>query len=192
MDVSFNPWYSRQFAAVDAQGHWSIWDLERRDGKGSPERLISGKRGNFYYGYDPDPALKPHPNDHADGWYRILWACNINTIVVCNRRQIVVVDTKSALARRPRTEVLAGDSTEWMLDLKRSPEHLNYLFVLTTSRIFWVEIIPPGELGGGQTASSGIKVILSYRHFRDPNDQTLRLTLVNNDPGMVFFKAHKT
>jgi RNA polymerase I-specific transcription initiation factor RRN6 len=191
MDVSFNPWYARQFAVVDARGYWSIWDLERQDGKGSPEKLIPGKKGNLNDGHNQDIVPRPAPIDHADGWYRILWACNINTIVVCNRRYIAVIDITSALVRLLSIEVLTGNSTEWTIELKRSPEHLNYLFILTTSRIFWVEAFSPGEDGGDQIAFSGIKVKLSYRHFRDPNDQTLTLTLVNNDPGMNSSTWHK-
>jgi RNA polymerase I-specific transcription initiation factor RRN6 len=191
MDASFNPWYARQFAVVNARGYWSIWDLERQDGKGSREQLISGKKGNFEDDYNPNPISNPQPNDHADGWYRILWACNINTIVVCNRRRIAVIDIKSAPFRLPSIEIMTGNGTEWMLDLKRSSQHLNYLFILTTSRIFWVEVIPPGEDGGDQAVSAGIKVKLSYRHFRDPNDETLKLTLANNDPGMDSPTGHQ-
>lgn len=186
MDVSFNPWYARQFAVVDARGRWSIWDLERRDGKGSPELLVSGKNGNFYDDYEPDPILKPPEKDHFDGWYRILWVCDINTIVVCNRRKICVFDIKSAPVRLPGAEVLAGSSTEWILDLKRCHGHLNFLLILTTSRIFWVEVLPNVDSGVDQAASAGVKVILSYRHFRDPNDESLKLTLLKNDPSMVF------
>ena len=191
MDVSFNPWYARQFAVVDARGYWSIWDLERQNGKGSPEKLIPGKKGNLNDGHDQDLVSRP-PIDHADGWYRILWACNINTIVVCNRLEIAVIDITSAFVRLQSIEILTGNSTEWMIDLKRSSEHLNYLFILTTCRIFWVEVFPPGEDGEDQIASSGIKVKLSYRHFRDPNDETLRLTLVNDDPGMDSSTRHRT
>lgn len=184
MDVSFNPWYARQFALVDSRGHWFIWDLERQDGKGSPEQAISGKKGVFHDSCDPDPMLKTPPDDYADGWYRILWICNINTLVVCNRRNIAVIDIKAAPIKLPITQILAGNCTEWILDLKRSSDYPNHLFILTTSRIFWIEIVPPGK-DGDQTTSFGIKVVLSYRHFRDPNDETLKLTLVNNDSGMV-------
>jgi RNA polymerase I-specific transcription initiation factor RRN6 len=191
VDVSFNPWYTRQFAVVDARGYWSIWDLERQDGKSSPERLISGKKGDFYYRDDPGSTLKPPPDDLADGWHRILWACNINTIVVCNRRQIAVIDIKSIPVRLPDIEILGGNNSELILGVKRCHALLNYLFILTTSRIFWVEVVPAGGAGGDQIASGAIKVILSYRHFRDANDETLRLTLINSDPGMVLKKHIK-
>jgi RNA polymerase I-specific transcription initiation factor RRN6 len=186
MDVSFNPWYSRQFAVVDAQGRWSIWDVERLQGKGSQEQLISGKYGHFYENSVPDPTLKDAQNDHADGWYRILWACNIYTIVVCNRRHFAVIDIKSVPARLPSAEVLTGNSTEWILDVKPSPVNPNHLIILTTSRIFWVEVIPAGEDKG--VKATGIKVVLSYQHFRDPNDKAMRLTLVKKDPGMIMLK----
>jgi len=191
IDVSFNPWYTRQFATVDARGHWSIWDLERQNGKDSPEHLVSGKKGDFYDDHDPDPASKAVSNDHADGWYRILWACNVNTLAVCNRRHIAVINIKSAPVRVSSAEILTGTGTEWMLDAKRSPEHFNHLFILTTSRIFWLEIVPPGEHGGDVNTSASIKVILSFRHFRDTNDETLRLTLVNDELGMAAIETSR-
>ncbi len=192
MDVSFNPWYARQFAVVDARGYWSIWDLERQDGKGSPEKLVPGKKGNLIDGHDQDLVSRSPPTDHADGWYRILWACNLNTVVVCNRRDIAVINITTAVASLQSIEILTGNSTELMIDLRQSPEHLNYLFILTTCRIFCVEVFPPGGDEEYQIAASGIKVKLSYQHFRDPNDETLRLTMINNDPGMNSSTGHKT
>jgi RNA polymerase I-specific transcription initiation factor RRN6 len=78
-----------------------------------------------------------------------------------------------------------------MLDAKRSPEHYNHLFILTTSRIFWLEIVPPGEHGGDVNTPASIKVILSFRHFRDTNDETLRLTLVNDELGMAAIETSR-
>jgi RNA polymerase I-specific transcription initiation factor RRN6 len=62
MDVTFNPWYSRQFAIVDAQGHWSIWDLERLHDIGLQEQLLLGKNGHFYDACVPDPMLTSPQN----------------------------------------------------------------------------------------------------------------------------------
>lgn len=191
MDVSFNPWYARQFAIVDARGQWSIWDLERLHGKGSPEELLSGKSGHFYEDYNSNPTSKVPQNDHADGWYRIMWACNINTMVICNRRNIAVFDIKSVPTRLRSLEIFTKNSTEWILDMKRSPEHLNHLFILTSSRIFWIEVVPTTKDREDQSTFTGLKVILSYQHFRDSNDKTLRLTVVQNDPGMNLLRIKR-
>jgi len=62
--------------------------------------------------------------------------------------------------------------------------NMNILFVLTTSRVFWVEVIPLGEEKDDQNVSAGARVILSYRHFRDPNDETLTLTPIKDNNGI--------
>jgi RNA polymerase I-specific transcription initiation factor RRN6 len=182
VDFSFNPWYARQFAVVDPTGFWSIWDIEKPLGKGSSEVLLPGRTGQVYA--VPDPALKVSINDHADGWYRVLWACNVSTIVVCNRRFLSVFDVKGIPTRLKSTETLTGSGPDWILDIKRSAVNMNSLFVLTTSRVFWVEVIPLSEEKEDQNVSAGARVILSYRHFRDPNDETLKLTPIKDNNGM--------
>lgn len=182
MDFSFNPWYARQFAVVDPMGFWSIWDIEKPHGKGSSEILVPGRSGQVFA--VPDPVLKVSSDDHADGWYRVLWACNVSTIVVCNRRFLTVFDVKGIPTRLESGETLTGSGTNWILDIKRSAVNMNSLFVLTTSRVFWVEVIPLGEEKDNQNISAGARVILSYRHFRDPNDETLKLTPIKDNNGM--------
>jgi RNA polymerase I-specific transcription initiation factor RRN6 len=177
-DVAFNPWYSRQFAVVDDFGSWSTWEFEGGYKKDSCARLIQGKRANIYDGFAPDSGLKK-PNN-ADGWHKVLWAGNLSTIVVCNRRHLAVFDVKSAPTRIQTKNFFAARNSDWILDLKRSPSNLGHLFVLTSSRIFWLEIIPDGE---GENGDIGFRIFLSYRHFRDPNDETLRLVILKGDEG---------
>jgi RNA polymerase I-specific transcription initiation factor RRN6 len=177
-DVTFNPWYSRQFAVIDGSGSWSIWDVEGGFKKNSSAKLIAGKSANIYDGFVPDPTLKPP--DNADEWHQILWVGSISTIAVCNRRHLAVFDVKSAPIRIQTREFFSVRNSDWLLDLKRSPSKLSHLFVLTSSRIFWLEVIPGGEEKNGDV---GFRVLLSYRHFRDPNDRTMKLTVLKGEEG---------
>jgi RNA polymerase I-specific transcription initiation factor RRN6 len=186
VDFSFNPWYARQFAVVDPLGRWSIWDIEGRHGKNSSFELVPGKSASFYDGSVPDPTGKILGQDFADGWHRILWTCNISTIVLCNRHHLAVFDMKTKPIRLQIPDFLEATNTEWILDIKRSALNFNHIFVLTTSRIIWIEVSPGGEQRDGHIGYAGAKIILSYRHFRDASDESLRLTTLKDDNGMVF------
>ena len=177
-DVTWNPWYSRQFAVVDDDGSWSIWDVEGGVKKDVSARLIVGKSGNIYDGFVPDPALKA-PNN-ADGWHKILWVGTFGMIVVCNRRHLAIFDVKSAPVRIQTKKFFSARNPDWILDSKRSPSNPSHLFILTSSRIFWLEIIPIGEVNGGY---AGFRILLSFRHFRDANDNSMRLTTVDGEEG---------
>jgi RNA polymerase I-specific transcription initiation factor RRN6 len=55
------------------------------------------------------------------------------------------------------------------------------LYVLTTSRVYWVEAVPVDEDRQGGDGFAGARVLLSYRHFRNPDDETMRLTVINDE-----------
>ncbi|KAF8863503.1 hypothetical protein BDZ45DRAFT_722283 [Acephala macrosclerotiorum] len=176
-DTAFNPWYARQFAVVDTQGIWSIWDLEKPHSKSKRQLLVPGGRGGIYDNYEPDPIHTAPAPGHFDGWYKILWVCNISTLVICNRRQLAVIDLSANQSRLQGEDIVLPKSHDWILDIKRSGTNECHLFVLTTSRIFWVEVVPKG--GEGERAL-GLKVLLSYRHFKNADDETMKLVALND------------
>ncbi|KIN05550.1 hypothetical protein OIDMADRAFT_188861 [Oidiodendron maius Zn] len=142
-DISFNPFYSRQFGVVDDSGHWSIWDIEGRMRRNTTLELVPGRSGGIY----DDSVHSPHGKDFqkTDSWHRILWGSN------------------------------------------RSPTNFRHMFVLTTSRIFWINVLPAAGERGEKDA--GLRVILSYRHFRDISDETMRLTVLPEDVYVLISSA---
>lgn len=186
MDVSFNPWYSRQLAVVDTLGAWSIWDIEGNHSRQSSQKLVPGKTGNIHVGYIPNPLSRQLESNSIDGWHRILWVCDISTLVVANRRHVAVFNLKAAPTRLHSIDFSASSSSDWVLDIRRSISNPNHLFVLTTARIFWVDVVPAGD---NTATQSGARILLSYRHFRDANDETMRLLTLEDDTsrfGYVF------
>lgn len=177
-DVSFNPFYTRQLGVVDDFGRWSIWDIEGRMRKGATLELVLGKTGGIYDDFVPNS--REQKLDTMDGWHRILWATNVSTIVVCNRCHIAVFDVKSIPTRLPSPGSLSTGVNNWILDIKQSPVDSGQIFILTTARVFWIEVIAAGQK---EAHEAGIRVILSYRHFRDVSDETLSLTVLEEDEG---------
>ncbi len=186
VDFSFNPWYARQFAVIDDLGFWSIWDLDRRHDKAASHILVPGRKGTAYDGQSQSQDIEDFKEasiGHADGWYKILWVSNISTIVVCNRRSIIVFNIKAQPERLAVPELFPPKNSDWILDIVRSTRDLNHLYVLTTSRVYWVEVVPADEDRSEGDGFAGARVLLSYRHFRNPDDETMRLTVIDNENG---------
>jgi len=180
MDFSFNPWYPRQFAVVDSLGSWSLWDIEGKKNRHSLQKLTAGKSGNVHDGRQPDSTSKHSSPDYIDGWHRILWVCDIGTLVVASRRRIAVFDIKAKPTLLGSIDLSTASSPDWILDIKRSPDIPSHLFVLTATRIFWIAITPAGD---GNGIRSGAKILLSWRHKRDPNDKSMRLAVIEDEIG---------
>jgi RNA polymerase I-specific transcription initiation factor RRN6 len=175
VDMSFNPWYTRQFILIDKLGRWSIWSVEGKS-QLSTANLVPGKSGSINDGHEIDVLSDVPAPESGDGWHQALWISNLSTIAVCGRNQIAIFDMKA----RPIRLRSIGLKSERILDTKKSPAGHNHLFVLTNSRIIWVEVKPSGD---NESEEPGARVILSQRHFRDSCDNSLKLCILQRDPG---------
>ena len=189
VDVSFNPWYSRQFAVVDELGSWSVWDIEGHMNSMSDIKLVQSSSGNMNDKTVVDPVSDTESPHVHDGWHRILWASNLTTIVTCDRRTVAVFEVKAKPFRLQSCVLIAQNSMDVILDIKRSSSNLSQLFVLTTTRIFWLEVNPFAEEKDAPIDPVGAKIILSYRHDRDGSDDALKLTTVNDQRGVSVTSA---
>ncbi|KAK0116979.1 hypothetical protein ONS96_012821 [Cadophora gregata f. sp. sojae] len=175
-DVTFNPWFSRQIAVVDTRGYWTVWEVDTRNNhsKNTSETLVPKKAGGVYDCWANDGFLKVPSLGHFDGWYRILWASNLNTIVVSNRRHVTVFDVKAQSTPLGQVELFPAGNNDWIIDIQRCTNNMHYLYVLTTTRIFWLEIIPASENNDDHVEAGG-RILLSYFHFMSVDDETLKL-----------------
>lgn len=182
-NVSFNPWYIRQFAVMDQQGYWSVWDIEGQKRKRTTFEAKPGRSGHIQDDSSPGQGLKSH--DNADGWGRVLWAGDVSTLILCDRRHLAVFDLKAAPKRLHSPEILHSKSIDWILDMRRCPVNLNQIFILTTKQVFWLQITEAGENQDGQFGYAGAKILLSCQHFRNYEDETAKLEVLGEDEGIV-------
>jgi RNA polymerase I-specific transcription initiation factor RRN6 len=72
--------------------------------------------------------------------------------------------------------------SEWILDVQRSTQNVPHFYVLTTSRLLWFDLTTAtSNEYGSRTA---LRPRLTWRHFRDPEDTTLRMSDLLIDGGM--------
>ncbi len=180
-DVSFNPWYIRQFAVIDQKGYWSVWDIEGQKRKRTTFEAKPGRSGHIQDDSSPVQGFKSY--DSADGWGRVLWAGGVSTLILCDRRNLAIFDLNGAPRRLISPQVVHPKTFDWILDMKRSPADFNYIFVLTTRKILWLQITEAGEDQGEKFDHAGAKILLSCQHFRNHEDETAKLELLGENQG---------
>ncbi|KAJ5112110.1 hypothetical protein N7532_000155 [Penicillium argentinense] len=168
-DVTFNPWYPRQFAIIDIQGNWSTWEVY--ESPSWPARCL--KRGSLPW-MDGSHKTQTPDGPRYDGWASIEWIADYSTIVVSDRRHVMLYSIGGKQIRSTSVELDLFKKSEWVLDVQRSPQNLSHFFVLTTTRLFWFDLAtaPFNETG----VRPPLFPRLTWRHFRDPEDTTLRFS----------------
>ncbi|OJZ87936.1 hypothetical protein ASPFODRAFT_58814 [Aspergillus luchuensis CBS 106.47] len=190
-DVTFNPWYQKQLAIVDERGHWSVWELSgrhrRNKGNWTAVSVNSGSLPWLDLGDGQD--IDDHPRH--DGWAAIEWVGDVNSFVVSDRRCPMLYRMESGDVFPYTIELGLKRRSEWILDIKRSSANVSHVFILTTTRIFWLDLTSCPEPSSATDKDSRPPLLprLSWRHFRDPEDTTLRLTplLVREDFYLVVY-----
>ena len=179
-DVAFNPWYNQQIATIDQTGAWAVWDVEKtqKRAKGRTFWTINKIR---HGGLHDDLSEGETPSSSvADGWGAVLWAGDLSTVIVASRRIFAIFDIKGSPRRLVTPNLVSATTSEWILDLKRSSKDPTHVFVTTTFRIFWLHIASfAGSHADGEMAV-GAKCLLSWRHFRDPEDISLTLQVADD------------
>ena len=175
-DVAFNPWYNQQLALVDTGGHWSVWEISGRQRRQKGNwSAAPGSKGSLPWTSDMADTNRPR----HDGWASILWVADFSTILVSDRRCAMLYQVTGDNPRSNTVELGMGREWEWILDVQRSSQNSSHFFVLTTSRLLWFDVTrSPFDQ---EHMGSPLRSRLSWRHFRDPEDTTLRISelLVN-------------
>ncbi|KAJ8118732.1 hypothetical protein OPT61_g340 [Boeremia exigua] len=168
-DVAFNPDYQFQFGVIDQHYRWSLWQIERRAKREeySVSRMVGGD-------------ILPDENDTSDGdgWSRIMWAGDSNTLILCNRRHLSVVNLEGGTFDYFQAPVIIPQrSTDWILDIKRHPQFQNRFFVLTSTRLFLIAVTTRSAAIDSTADEAGASIVLSQRHYRGDEDITLQINV---------------
>jgi RNA polymerase I-specific transcription initiation factor RRN6 len=177
-DVTFNPDFQLQFAVVDQSHFWSVWDLDRR--RKTDEYNLSC----FVQGH----VVPPEDTDSLgeDGWARILWVGDVNTIMVCNRRHLSIIDiTGGSFQYLPCPALVSKRSSDWILDVQKHPVLRDRFFVLTSTELVLVAVTTASEAIDASVGPVGARALLSWKHYRGMEDFTLSICVqMLNDDGV--------
>ena len=176
-DLCFNPWNNQQFATIDQEGCWTIWNIEmsvnpKEKGHGT---VIQRSQGHIRNGHKEGPASS-FPT--ADGWHRVLWVGVKDSIAVASRRSLTVFDIGNPLKMLYVIDIDQGKEGDWLLDLKQCSLDASSLFVATSSRILWIRVPSVGDYYNSNELKPGASILLSWDHSRDREDISLRLNII--------------
>lgn len=177
-DVMINPWYQRQVAIVDERGNWSVWEIQGRHQQKNKSNWRADKTS---FGHLPLPDTEDKEStsspEHYDGWASITWVGETSNLLVCDRRNAVLYSITSDPIKFFKVDLDLERNSEWVLDVKNSPSSESHVLVLTSSKIFWLNVVSHEVLQDGGDERLEVSVLLSWRHFRGLEDTTLRLSL---------------
>jgi RNA polymerase I-specific transcription initiation factor RRN6 len=175
--VTFNPDYQRQLGIVDVTGNWSIWEIDggHKGARYSVSCVVSGLLN----------IDAPDPEDETktaieDGWSRILWVGDVNTILLCNRRRLEIIGIKGGdPVSLNCPQPVQSHSADWILDIKHHASSKHLFYVLTSSRLIVMAVTCQNDVVGQRDLVPGATVLLSWTHFRGLEDITLQLGIPN-------------
>ncbi|KXT01531.1 hypothetical protein AC578_4543 [Pseudocercospora eumusae] len=159
-DVAFNPWFGLQIAVINQAGYWNVIEFDSRKMKRVAKSWATSGPINSS---SKEQAL-------YDGWARIAWVMNSETILVCVRRSIKLfrIDESEAVLQKTMDLELLGD-TDWILDFQQDGNHQDCCYILTSTYLILLQFRKTlqGELN--------VRVKARVRHYRNPEDLSMRL-----------------
>ena len=174
-DVTFNPWNSQQFAVINQRAHWHIWNMKaqiKSQGLWTLEKASGDSLVN-------DNALDHDISEPIlDGWAKVLWASDADTLVIANRRNFAIFDVKAEPMSLDVPDLGLEKSSDWILDIKRTLVSTSHLLVVTSSRLFLLEARRSGKR---QTSLAAATILVSWVHFRPPEDISLSVSIFNSN-----------
>lgn len=179
-DVAFNPWYNQQIATVDQKGRWAVWNIEKVEKQATRRKSWTIKEIRDGGLLDGLPERQSSSSSIADGWGAVLWAGDSSTIIVAGRRILAVFDITGDPRRLVAPNLVSTTTSEWILGMKRSLKDSTHVFVITTFSIFWLQMATSAGNHGGEEVAGGAKCLLSWRHFRDPEDISLNMRVADD------------
>jgi RNA polymerase I-specific transcription initiation factor RRN6 len=184
-DVTFNPWNQTQIGIIDDHGNWSIWDVSTRGRPRHKGAIVDCVKSGSLPWLDDDESDCLSNRPRYDGWAAIEWVGDANKLIVCDRRCIVLYQFENDHTLSCPIELGLRKRTEWILDIKRSPQDVFHLYILTTSRIFWLDVKSTVISSDERNTNFSLSPRLYQYHFRDDEDITLCLASLLLDNGMA-------
>ena len=183
-DLCFNPWNNQQFGTIDQEGRWTVWDIDVAVNRKRKEHgtVVQRSQGQLPDAHKQGPASA---SLIADGWNRVLWVGAKDTIAVASRQTLAIYDIGTPVKMLYVIDLDQGKEGDWLLDMKQCWLDASSLFVVTSSKIFWIQVSSAGDCYKSKDMKPGASVLLSWDHSIDREDISLRLNIlgVSNTTG---------
>ena len=82
---------------------------------------------------------------------------------------------KGISVTRSVPDLQLAKNLDWILDIQQSPNNQNHVLIVTSSRLFMLEIRPSPE---DSSAWDSAIILVSWVHFRNPQDTSLSMCVI--------------
>lgn len=177
-DVCFNPRNPTEFAVIDTCSRWSTWKFKSVFEKTSVWMLEDCSFGVLAEGFSDEVEDVIESEARYDGWGAIAWIINGAGLLVCSRRKIAGIELQVPPRQVLLPDLALSKTTDWILDLKQSTADSGYVFIATSSRIFWIHLAEE-QTEGSERPQMVAKIVLAWMHFRNEIDLSLLMQIVH-------------
>lgn len=163
--MSFNPFNQSEIALITSSGMWTIYRIES-------ERTQVLQKAHMAT-QNPVDVSENYGEYVQDGWHRIIWCMDSYHLLVCDRQQLQLHEKAHFRSGKCLAiwRMFTENSSDCILDLRRTTVSDEHVVLLTTNSISLLRV-------QDSSSSTGIEVMCSWRHYRDPSDLSLRLTVI--------------
>ena len=164
-DASFDKNNCHRIAIVDVKGNVGFWEFSAKESE------ASASLKKIPLNSQPEYVLLIGEIGDLSNWKKIVSANQSGQYFICSRSSLVYVDISAEIKR---SDVVSANSWSRILDLSHSLQQ-SYLFLLTSKEIIWID------------TSSGVKRLLSWKHFLDDRNPSWRLSVrsLNDDNHII-------
>ena len=184
-DVAFNPFAADQFAVIDQEGSWSIFNIERRRRRQDLWDLRLWKSG---YIDENDQDAADSSSVLKDGFGRISWVRDSDTLFVASRTSLALFSLQGSVKRLAVPTLVTAEKAEYILDAKADPVDNTLVYVVTSTRIICLGMYAHGN-SGDLNLTAGAKVFSSWRHLRSFADLSLRVSICRTVRCKIMFPS---
>ncbi|KAI4284323.1 MAG: hypothetical protein L6R38_001527 [Xanthoria sp. 2 TBL-2021] len=185
-DICFNPWQASEIAVVDQSSRWKVWKIKSVNKHTNVWTLEAMSSGHLMEEAPDDvkDSKEEVETKKYDGWGALRFVGNGAYLLVCNRKHVACFDLQGHPASFQRPEVGLKKSADWILDVRRVSTQSEYIFMTTSSRIFWIHLVSEHFDSTEQTRLSA-NILLAWRHFRSMEDISLSTQIMSLPPSML-------
>ncbi|KAL8674949.1 MAG: hypothetical protein Q9168_000652 [Polycauliona sp. 1 TL-2023] len=185
-DVCFNPWQPSEIAVLDQSSRWKVWNIKSINKHTKVWTSEAGSSGCLTEDAPEDANDSSGGNEtkNYDDWGALRFVCEGNYLFVCNRKRIACFDLRGRPASFKSPELELKKSADWILDVRHVSTQPEYIFITTSSRIFWIHLALE-DFENTERPRLGAHILLAWRHFRSREDVALSTQIVSLPPNIM-------
>ena len=183
VDFSFNPWNSYEMAIIDQNQNWSVWKIRSVNMSDSAWQLHPGPSGRLT-ATTAHFANSEYTQLALDGWSIVKWVNEGRALLFFGRKNGILFDLQNGSEQLIGLDLGLEDTSDCILDVQQTSSSHQYLFVLTSSRVFWLRLNIEHS-GSREQPRFALQILQSWHHLRYEEAGSLRFEILDRKTSTI-------